>query len=1392
MAHQQQIDFCQSVKKIFPEFFLEKLVLDIGSLDVNGNNQYLFSDCLYLGVDLLPGINVDLVSKGHDLNLPDESVDTIVSTECFEHDQFYALTLRNIVRMLKPGGLFFFTCATTGRFEHGTRRTSPKDVPFIQEFDEWGDYYKNLSEEDVRRAIDIEAIFKKYAFSVNLESKDLYFWGIKRGNYVNRHDYSFQIRQSACNQHIVSLKQAIAQKDDRINEMYKALAERDEQFNQILSSRSWKITKPFRALSRLMKGEFNSIFKHKRILQITRYNFNSKANEDYNFLRTTSLRAVIRNIYYRLPLPQSVKWRLKEIFEPYFRVALEEPLDANFCKKIRQIFRNSSTIDLDYSPGRERALQDILELLDNHRCVFGAPTHWIALPFLATGGAEKVALNLCRALRELVPTQSVALFLTDKRQIAESTLIPDWVALIIFDDYLMNDSCAFSKQFLLYDLLLALRPSCFHNINSEVAWHLILEKGDQLRRIVPLFASIFAFQFAPDGRTKIGYAANFLEKGIPFLTGLISDNKRFIDDATIEYGLGPELRTRMHVLYQPIEVTASKQRRSRSDANDRPQILWAGRLDAEKGIDLFLKVVRYCTFADFRVFGQGVLDGEAALPTLPNLSYEGPFSSPSQWVERFDFDAFLFTSKWEGLPNIILEVGALGIPVIAPVVGGIGELITNETGYPLPERPTIEDYNCALNALIADPLSAHLRANRLLELIKSRHNWSQYVTTIAKIPGYCDKTSPHRVAASSKAVGPLVSVIVPCFNQCRYLHESVSSLLAACHLPMEIIVVDDGSTDPEAMRYLREVEKLAPRVVRVHRKTNGGLSSARNLGLELSRGNYIQFLDADDLVMPGKIDAQIRQLASNNRFDISICNFLLCDEARNHFTKPEEAITRFDLKLEDFLYRWERGFSIPIHCGLFRREVFEKVRFDTYVQAKEDWLFWTTLAIERVSFGYINGHWAVYRQHENSMRRSYFKMGRSWLQAGLKIDAMLGSREPMFLESAVLWFEQCYKANPNYQKEVVALTAANSCKNSCAPPKVPDALISLSGSIDSTQLLERLRRAVKSQDNPLISVIIPVYNHYEYLETCLGSLAEQGTESLEIVIVNDASPDERVTELMNALSSKLPYLKVITHPYNMGISRSQNDAVAAAKGEFVAFLDCDDALEPGALSVIAKCIQYNPDVDYFFTDRLDVDKDGKVLRTSRYGGYSTLKFRGQKFIRADLLDGMVASHLKVIRRSAYLEAGGCDEDFSGVQDWAIALKIAENKQLHYVNQALYRYRVHASSVSNSDSVAQFRKSNILRRRFAERWLLGSDFAPPFSSERIFSNADFPLSLDQLKEAWQDRIRCVVDVSGPHDISICNFLREFNSYFDEIRWNDPTVPAALFGYLWSHKILVRQP
>jgi SAM-dependent methyltransferase len=303
MAHPQQTDFCLSVKKKFPSYFKGGWVLDIGSLDINGNNQYLFENAGYIGVDLLPGKNVDFTSKAHELQFPDSSFDVIISTECFEHDPYYELSIINIVRMLKPGGLFLFTCATTGRPEHGTRRTTPDDAPFTQSFGNWGDYYKNLEAHHIEKAIDCEACFQQYEFLTQHETHDLYFWGLKQGEFLQREDYSFLMSGSSCStlaqtytieeahlsHQIFELNRLVLKKEDQLAASIKEVEARDMQIrigsqaattlhcqiselnktvvaqalrlDRLLVSRSWRVTRPLRFLSRFVRGQYDFLSK---------------------------------------------------------------------------------------------------------------------------------------------------------------------------------------------------------------------------------------------------------------------------------------------------------------------------------------------------------------------------------------------------------------------------------------------------------------------------------------------------------------------------------------------------------------------------------------------------------------------------------------------------------------------------------------------------------------------------------------------------------------------------------------------------------------------------------------------------------------------------------------------------------------------------------------------------------------------------------------------------------------------------------------------------------------------------------------------------------------------------------------------------------------------------
>lgn len=185
MAHIEQRNFVERIKSNYPVFFTKKKVLEVGSLNINGTLRVFFKDCDYIGIDVGEGPGVDIVCEGQNYDAPDESYDVVCSAECFEHNPYWIETFKNMIRLCKKNGFIFFTCATDGRPEHGTTRTTPLDSPLTLDWD----YYKNLNEIDFRNEIDFDSYFKLYGFEVDNQSHDLYFWGIKScKNYIKVHE----------------------------------------------------------------------------------------------------------------------------------------------------------------------------------------------------------------------------------------------------------------------------------------------------------------------------------------------------------------------------------------------------------------------------------------------------------------------------------------------------------------------------------------------------------------------------------------------------------------------------------------------------------------------------------------------------------------------------------------------------------------------------------------------------------------------------------------------------------------------------------------------------------------------------------------------------------------------------------------------------------------------------------------------------------------------------------------------------------------------------------------------------------------------------------------------------------------------------------------------------
>ncbi|NLE45718.1 MAG: glycosyltransferase [Chloroflexi bacterium] len=207
-----------------------------------------------------------------------------------------------------------------------------------------------------------------------------------------------------------------------------------------------------------------------------------------------------------------------------------------------------------------------------------------------------------------------------------------------------------------------------------------------------------------------------------------------------------------------------------------------------------------------------------------------------------------------------------------------------------------------------------------------------------------------------------VSVIIPAYNSARYIGESINSVLEQTFGDFEIVVVDDGSVDATTEMATASGD---PRI-RVIRKPNGGTASARNVGIQNSTGTYLQFLDADDIILPGKLTTQVRLLETHPTVDIVYSSFRCFQDDQCELHPPDWLRP----PSRDPYRELVSGSAFPLHAALARRDSVESVgMFDSELISAEDWDLWIRLARAGHGFMYHEDLYALYRQHASSKTR---------------------------------------------------------------------------------------------------------------------------------------------------------------------------------------------------------------------------------------------------------------------------------------------------------------------------------------------------------------------------------------------------------------------------------------
>ena len=210
---------------------------------------------------------------------------------------------------------------------------------------------------------------------------------------------------------------------------------------------------------------------------------------------------------------------------------------------------------------------------------------------------------------------------------------------------------------------------------------------------------------------------------------------------------------------------------------------------------------------------------------------------------------------------------------------------------------------------------------------------------------------------------PRVSVLIPAYNALRFLPQTVASALAQTWDDFELLIVDDGSTDGTGAWVAQHPDAR----VRLLEQPNQGAATARNTGIAAARGEYIAFLDADDLWEPSKLERQVACLDARPEVGLVHTAIRYIDEDSHEINQVLGTYGDGDVWREVVVHN-------PVRCGstpLVRRECFRQLGvFDTELSFAEDWDMWIRIA-SSYHFATLNEPLTLYRQHSANMTKGY-------------------------------------------------------------------------------------------------------------------------------------------------------------------------------------------------------------------------------------------------------------------------------------------------------------------------------------------------------------------------------------------------------------------------------------
>ena len=383
------------------------------------------------------------------------------------------------------------------------------------------------------------------------------------------------------------------------------------------------------------------------------------------------------------------------------------------------------TLDPDHNSYGQVYQRICHELSDNHiDYLFLAPS------MSGRGGTEKLIANYIKALQKNHPEWKIGILSTQPFNDLTLDYFKDLnIDMINFGKYTENIG-KYERDIIWSRILVQTKVKRLHLVNDK-EWYQWISKHQDLmiKNDYKIYVSLFMREFTHEKGRIQSFADPDLAEIWPTVTKVFTDNQRVIDDA-LENNAFEKVKMIAH--YQPQDfdkLVAPKLINSKKPL----RILWASRISHQKRPDI-LKKISQKLGDNFVIDAYGLIEKKQYNTNYfdsTKINYRGNFNGISS-IDTAKYDAYLYTSQTDGVPNILLEVAEAGLPIVASDAGGVREVVKDgETGY-LVDIEDIGGYISGLQQLASDPKSTQKMAENLQELVKKQHSWQKFTQNVKK------------------------------------------------------------------------------------------------------------------------------------------------------------------------------------------------------------------------------------------------------------------------------------------------------------------------------------------------------------------------------------------------------------------------------------------------------------------------------------------------------------------------------------------------------------------------------------------------------------------------------------------------------------------------------------